>query len=247
MLFIQNKSCIFAPKSINIIKNHIMRLTKLLIAIVLITMGFLPATAQETRKAFSAQNCLGIGFNADTNHPIFSGSLRLLWEMGKPSDMLAVNVGVGYRGFFDREPPREFLRNASISDYLFYSRENGETKNVRPVGGQIVLPAELQVRLFKLGKNVRLFMGCGAEYGIRLYQSHRYADYYGAHIMRANSLSVYPMLGVIGDSGDDVGISFGLYWRHFVKEPMNYKKLWDSEKFDAKDFFGFQLSLAVEL
>lgn len=224
-----------------------MKIKKLFIAAILAVTGFMPATAQDYRTAFSPTSSVGLGFNADTNHPIFSGSLRLMWEMGKPSDMLAVNVGFGYRGFFDREPPREFLRHASFSDYMLYSKENGETKNVRPVGGQIVIPAELQLRLFSLGEDWRMFLGCGAEYGIRLYQSHRYADYYGAHIMHANSLSVYPMLGAVYDLDGDGSLSFGLYWRHFVQEPMNYKELYDQDKFDAKDFFGFMINVGIAL
>ena len=213
----------------------------------MVAAGLMPATAQEYRQAFTPKNYLGIGFNADTNHPIFSGSLRLIWEIGKPTDMLAVNVGMGYRGFFDREPPREFLRNPNLSDYLLYSRDNGDTKNVRPVGGQIIFPAELQLRLFSLGEDWRFFVGCGAEYGLRLYQSHRYADYYGAHVMNSNSLSVYPMLGAVVDMDDEGSIGLSLYWRHFLKEPMNYKELFDSDKFDAKEFFGFQISLTFGL
>ena len=224
-----------------------MKMKKLFALAITLVAGLMPVTAQDYRQAFSSNSYVGLGFNADTNHPIFSGSLRLMWEFGKPSDMLGLNVGFGYRGFFDREPPREFLRNASFSDYVLYSKENGETKNVRPVGGQMVIPAEVQLRLFSLGDDWRLFIGCGAEYGIRLYQSHRYADYYGAHVMSNNSLSVYPMLGAIGDLDDDLSLSFSLYWRHFVKEPMNYKELWDPDKFDAKDFIGFQITLGIHL
>ena len=224
-----------------------MKIMKFFAIAVMAVAGLMPATAQESRQVFSPNSFVGLGFNADTNHPIFSGSLRLMWEMGKPSDVLALNVGVGYRGFFDRNPPREFLRHPSMSDYLLYSRENGETKNVRPVGGQIVFPAEVQLRLLSLGDDWRLFIGGGAEYGIRLYQSERYADFYGSHVMHANSLSVYPMLGALVDMDDNACLAFSLYWRHFVKEPMNYKELWDPDKFDAKDFFGFQISLTIAL
>ena len=224
-----------------------MDLKKFFVTIALTVAGLLPGTAQEGSQAFTPRSYFGLSFNAETNHPIFNGSLRALWEIGKPSDIIALNFGVGYRGFFDREPPREFLRNASFSDYMFYSRENGETKNVRPVGGQVVLPVELQLRLLRLSDDFRLFVGCGAEYGIRLYQSHRYANYYGSHIMNANSLSVYPMLGVVGDMDDDASLTIGLYMRHFVKQALNYENQWDPDKFDAKNFFGFQISLAFDL
>ena len=220
---------------------------KKIFAALMAVASLMSATAQESTQVFSPDSYVGIGFNADTNHPIFSGSFRLMWEIGKPSDMLALNVGFGYRGFFDREPPREFLRNASFSDYMFYSRENGETKHVRPVGGQIVIPAEVQLRLISLGEDWRLFVGGGAEYGIRLYQSHRYADYYGAHVLNANSLSFYPMLGAIGDMDDDLSLSFSLYWRHFLNKPLNYEELWDPDKFHTKNFFGFQITLGIHL
>ncbi len=221
-----------------------MDLKKYFIAIALTVAGLMPATAQEGFRTFTPNSYFGLSFNAETNHPIFNGSLRLLWELNSPSDLLGVNLGVGYRGFFDREPPRQFLRNSSFSDYMFYSKENGETKNVRPVGGQVILPLELQLRMLKLSDEFRLFVGCGAEYGIRLYQSHRYANYYGGHMMNANSLSVYPMLGVIGDLDGDASVTIALYMRHYVKQPLNYENLWDPKKFDAKNYFGFQVSLA---
>jgi hypothetical protein len=206
--------------------------------------SIMPATAQEV---FSPDSYVGLGFNANTNHPLFSGSLRLTWEIGKPSDILGLNVGFGYRGFFDREPPREFLRHSSFSDYLLYSRENGETKHVRPVGGQIVIPAEVQLRLISLGEDWRLFVGGGAEYGIRLYQSHRYADYYGNHMLHSNSLSVYPMLGAILDMEDEGSLTLSLYMRHYLKQPMNYENLYDPDKFNARNYFGFQVTMAFHL
>lgn len=209
--------------------------------------SIMPATAQESTQVFSPDSYVGFGFNADTNHPLFSGSLRLMWEIGKPTDILGLNLGFGYRGFFDREPPREFLRHSSFSDYMLYSRENGETKNVRPVGGQIVIPAEVQLRLISLGEDWRLFVGGGAEYGIRLYQSHRYADYYGNHMLHANSLSVYPMLGAILDMEGEGSLTLSLYMRHYLKQPMNYENLYDPDKFNARNYFGFQITMGFHL
>jgi len=220
---------------------------KCLAIIALVLASIMPAMAQQYRKALSPSYYLGVGFNADTNHPLFSGSLRLMFEMGKPTDFLSLNIGAGYRGFFDRRPPYDFIRHATLSDYLFYSRENGETKEVRPVGGQIVIPAELQLRPFSLGEDFYFFLGLGAEYGIRLYQSHRYADYYGSHMLNANSLSFYPMLGVVGVVDDDVSVSMSLYWRHYLMQPMNFRELYDSDKFNAKNYFGFQITCSFEI
>lgn len=181
---------------------------------------------------------VGIGFNADTNHPAFSGSLRLNMEMGCPSDLLGVSVGLGYRGFFDREPPVEFVVNRSFSDYLLYSRDDGTSKGVRPMGGQFVIPAELKLRCVELDDDIRLFLGCGLEYGVRVYQSDRYGSYYGAHVMDTRSLNIYPQLGIEADLEDFV-LNISLYWRHYFDRPFN--KQLDIDKFEAINFFGIQI------
>ena len=111
------------------------------VMVVMALLMVVPVSAQ--RRFLSPVANLGIGFDADTNHPLFTGSLRAFMEIGKPSDYLKLSFGAGYRGFFDRNPPYEFIRNATVSDYLLYSRDNGETKDVRPVGGQVVVPWRL--------------------------------------------------------------------------------------------------------
>ena len=204
----------------------------------------MPVSAQ--RHFLSPVVNLGVSFDADTNHPLFTGSLRANMEIGKPSDYLKLRFGAGYRGFFDRNPPYEFIRNATVSDFLLYSRDNGETKDVRPVGGQVVVPVEASFRIVPLGDDVYLTLGCGAEYGIRLYQSKRYARYYGDHMMNPNSLSIYPMIGVEGDV-DEISLSLALYWRHYTNSPLNYENLRDPKKFDAKNFIGIQLAVGFEL
>lgn len=205
-----------------------------------------PMNAQESNGIISRQPSVGIAFNADTNHPIFSGSLRAMLELGNPMDWLGVNVGLGYRGYFDRNPPAVFLRHPTVSDWLLYTNEDGYTKSVRPVGGQIVFPVELQLRLIKVDDDARLFAGCGVEYGLRLYQSQRYADFYGDHIMNNSSLSIYPMVGIVGD-WDEMSVSASLYWRHSMRCAFNYKSLYDKEKFDANNFFGFQITVAFKI
>lgn len=218
-------------------------LRRIIVAVIVGTIVSIPASAQ--RQFITPTTAIGIGFNADTNHPLFSGSLRALMEIGKPSDYLKLNVGIGYRGYFDRKPPYEFIRNSTLSDWLLYSKEN-ESDEVRPVGGQLIIPVEAYLRILPLGEDVYLSLGCGVEYGIRLYQSNRYADYYGAHIMNEQSLSIYPLIAIEGDI-DEGTFCASLYWRHHSKSPFNYKNLWDEKKFDALNFFGFQLSVSFEL
>lgn len=190
---------------------------------------------------------IGASFNADTNDPIFTASLCGKFELGMPTDLLSLNIGIGYRGFFDRRPPVEFLRweNRTLSDEFFYTNKDGTDKGVRPVGGHIVLPAELQLRLIRLGDDARLFLGFGAELGWRLYESSRYEAYYGDHMLNKASMNIRPMIGVCGGD-DELNLNLALYWRHYISAPMNYENLYRSKKFDAQDFFGIQFSVTID-
>lgn len=190
---------------------------------------------------------IGASFNADTNDPIFTASLCGKFELGMPTDLLSFNIGIGYRGFFDRRPPVEFLRweNRTLSDEFFYTNKDGTDKGVRPVGGHIVLPAELQLRLIRLGDDARLFLGFGAELGWRLYESSRYEAYYGDHMLNKASMNIRPMIGVCGGD-DELNLNLALYWRHYISAPMNYENLYRSKKFDAQDFFGIQFSVTID-
>lgn len=214
----------------------------LLCTVVLIWGTVVPVAAQDYRKAITPKLSWGGAINFDTNHPAFSASGRVMAQIGTLDDVLNVNFGVGYRGYFDREPPAEFIYHASFSDYMLYSNNDGHDSHVRPMGGQVVLPAELHLSAIELGEDTRLFAGIGVEYGIRLYQSKRYARYYGAHVMNSNSIAFYPMLGVkFGD--EDFCCTLSLYWRHHTQCAFNDKEL-DIDKFTAKNFFGLQLTAA---
>ena len=85
-----------------------------LAAAMLIGMCWQPATGQvyedDYPRVFTPVPYIGVGFNTDINHPIFTASLYANFMMGMPTDMLSLNVGFGYRGFFDSRPPVEFLR-----------------------------------------------------------------------------------------------------------------------------------------
>lgn len=208
-----------------------------------------PMTAQvyedDYTRVISPVPFVGVGFNTDTNHPIFTGSLYAKFEMGMPTDLLSLNVGVGYRGFFDSRPPVEFLRweNRTFADEFFYSNTSSDEyrRDVRPVGGHIVLPAEVQVRLIPLSDDIRMFLGFGAELGWRVYESDRYANYYGDHMLNKRSLNIRPMLGVCGGD-DEIQFNVSLYWRHYTRCPLNYENLYKPDKFDAQNFFGVQFS-----
>lgn len=246
-LAIQNNSAIFAivtKYDITMMKNETKTLRGL-VATLMLVLGMNATTAQEHyRHVITPEYSFGAHFNADTNHPTFTGSLRLSAQLGNIDDLFNVNLGLGYRGFWDRRPPVKFLRHESVSDWLFYSRDDGHTKSVRPMGGQLVVPAEVMLNMFRLSDgDVSIFLGCGVEYGLRIYQSHRYGDYYGDHVMTANSLCYYPMAGVHFDT-DDCIISLSLYWRHYVKRPLNGEAI-DIDKFTAKDFFGLQVGLVL--
>jgi hypothetical protein len=41
-----------------------------------------PASAQKSRELITPTTGFGVAFNADTNHPLFSGSLRAIMEIG---------------------------------------------------------------------------------------------------------------------------------------------------------------------
>jgi hypothetical protein len=201
----------------------------------------------EYARVLTPTPFIGASFNADTNDPIFTASLCGKFELGLPTDLLSLNVGIGYRGLFDRRPPIEFFRweNRTLADDFFYTNEDGTDKGVRPVGGHIVLPAEMQLRLIRLGDDARLFLGFGAELGWRVYESSRYEAYYGDHMLNKASLNIRPMIGVCGGD-DELNLNMALYWRHYVHAPLNYENLYRSEKFDAQDFFGIQFSVTFD-
>ena len=195
---------------------------------------------QEYRTVLTPKFNYGAAFQADFNFPTMSASLRFVTQLGGQNDVFNLNLGIGYRGFFDSKPPREFIDHPSFSDYMLYNNDQGET-GIRPMGGQLIVPAELHLNAFRLGESTRLFLGVGAEYGIRVYQSHRYERFYGAHVMRAASMSFYPMLGIDVMDDDDGIINFSLFWRYYSHPALNGAEL-DIDKFTARGFGGIQLT-----
>lgn len=213
------------------------------LVLLLLCLTVFPATAQDiSRNALTPECHFGGYFSADTNHPTFTGGVGFKAQLGNFDDLINLSLGLGYRGFFDRHPPVSFLVHPTFSDYLFYDK--GEHSNdVRPMGGQLVVPAELMLNLVRVDDDIYLFLGIGVEYGLRLYQSHRYGDHYGAHVMTSNSLAFHPMVG-IQSTLDDALISFSLYWRHYTKRPLNGEVI-DIDKFTARNFFGLQIGVTI--
>lgn len=200
------------------------------------------ASAQSSsyRSVLTPDLSVGAAFNLDFNVPAFSASLRLMAHMGTVNDMFNIDAGLGYRGLFDMEPPREFIYNPSFSDWMLYSSDGDYRNEVRPMGGQVIFPAEVHFNFVKLGNDVALFVGGGAEYGFKLYQSHRYGRHYGDHIMNNKpSFAYYPMIGIKGET-DEGSLLASIYWRRYVRNCFN--EALDIDKFTGKNYFGFQLS-----
>lgn len=219
-----------------------MRKRIIIVLCCLVQTIFASAQSEGYRTVFTPYFSVGGAFNLDFNVPAFSGSLRLMGHVGTVNDFFNINVGLGYRGFFDLEPPREFIENPSFSDWMLYTNDDDYRNEVRPMGGQIIIPAEVMVNFVKIGRNTALFLGIGGEYGFKLYQSHRYGRHYGAHIMSNSSQAFYPMIGIKGDT-DDGSFVASLYMRRYVKNCFN-KEL-DIDKFNGKNYFGFQLSFVL--
>lgn len=178
--------------------------------------------------------------------PSFSASLSLRACMGEATDVFNLSFGLGYRGFWDQTPPHEFVENSSATDYLLYSRSHDENKagsEVRPLGGMAVFPVELHANIVRLCESTFLYIGCGLELGLRLYQSHRYERFYGAHILNASSLSYSPRLGInFYDDDNEMGFSLSLYYRRYRLGCFNYADLPFDDKFNRNNF-GLQIGL----
>ena len=173
--------------------------------------------------------------------PAISFSLTAMAQLGTVNDVLNLSLGLGDRGLFDQAPPHEFIYNASFSDYLLYTksdhREGGS--EVRPLGGLLVVPLELHVNLFPFNGGA-VFIGSGVEYALRLYQSKRYGEYFGSHILNKYSLSVNPMIGITGDT-DEFVFSLSLYFRHYLQNCFNVRDI-PVGKF-ARNHLGLQFSI----
>ncbi len=232
---------------------------RLFIAFVFLTSASLSAFSQEEgsyRKTFTPVLGIGFSLNVDANglhvgrykeskvpdKPAFSASLMATGRLGAATDILNLTFGLGYRGFFDQAPPHDFVQNPSFSDALLYTKKKDESggSEIRPLGGMLVLPAELHINLIPVSDNGAFFIGGGIEYGVRLYQSKRYEEYFGSHILNKASLSFYPMIGLAGDT-DDFGFMLSVFYRRYLVNSFNTKDV-PIDKF-SRNYLGLQFSV----
>lgn len=212
-----------------------------------------------SRPYFSPHLRFGVTLNVDANglhggryresevpdKPAFGGSLVAKLHAGEATDVFNFSIGLGYRGFWDQAPPHEFVRHSTFSDYLLYSRNHSDNRDgseVRPLGGQLVIPAEAHINLVRMGDEGSFFIGGGLEYGLRVYQSKRYANYFGAHIMNVASLSYQPMIGIKADL-EDFGFMLSLYYKRYIYNAFNTKDI-PIDKFN-RGYLGIQLSIVL--
>jgi hypothetical protein len=212
------------------------------------------------RKWFTPSWGFGVMFDADANGlhsgrydypedgPSFSASLTLRAYVGEVSDVFNLSFGLGYRGFWDQTPPREFVVHSSTSDYLLYSRsheQNRDGSEVRPLGGMMVFPVDLNANFVRLGESTFLHVGCGLEFGLRLYQSKRYERFYGAHILNKSSLSYSPRVGInFYDDDNEIGVYLSVYYRRYGYGCFNYKELPFDKKFN-RNSIGLQIGIRM--
>lgn len=232
---------------------------RLFLLSVLLSCSVLTGAAQDDRQFFSSVLGLGLALDVNANglhfgryresqvpdKPAFSSSAVVMARLGRAVDVFNLSVGFGYRGFFDQAPPHDFVHNPSFSDYLLYSRDHSENRDgseVRPLGGQLVFPAELHANLARLGDEAFFFIGCGIEYGLRVYQPKRYENYFGAHVLKASSLSYQPMVGVAFDM-DDSALTISLYYRRYVRNAFNTAEI-PIDKF-RRNYLGLQIALTI--
>lgn len=172
-----------------------------------------------------------------------SASLAVLANLGQFSDHLNLSIGLGYRGYFDTRPPKEFIEHKTFSDYLLYTNQHGDDKGLRPMGGQIVLPVELTLNLIRVANVGVITLGCEVEGGLRIYQSDRYKRFYSDNVMTPMGLSISPGIGFsFCDDDNDFGGKITLYWRHSLLNSFNSRDL-PVDKFNNRDFIGIQLTI----
>jgi hypothetical protein len=169
-------------------------------------------------------------------------------HIGEPSDLLNLSIGCGYRGLFDQTPPHEFVENPSYSDYSLYVKSHNwrdEGSEVRPLGGMMVFPVDLNANFVRLGESTFLHVGCGLEFGLRLYQSKRYERFYGAHILNKSSLSYSPRVGInFYDDDNEIGVYLSVYYRRYGYGCFNYKELPFDKKFN-RNSIGLQIGIRM--
>jgi len=204
---------------------------------------------------------LGISLSGDWNKQVMTTSLALEGKIGIPSDFLNVSVGLGYRGFWDMNPSLDFCeaypKSATVWNYIgaviaivtiFATDEKPEKdekqkkedvdRGLRPLGGEMIIPVNLHVNFLKLNekKELMMYAGIGSEFGVTIYQSKRYKEFYGSKFLGPVSLAVAPMIG-IGNKKFEASV----YWNHYVVNWFDRKAV-PEMAYEQKDHWGVKFA-----
>ncbi|MBP5507143.1 MAG: hypothetical protein J6Y23_04770 [Prevotella sp.] len=128
-------------------------------------------------------NCLGIG-------------MGLMFNIGRTSDMFNVSFGAEYIEYIAGDPrPDELKGKTGLVD----------------AGGQIAFPVMVKLQLFRTSKWTKFYIGCGAEYGLKVYDGNVMKDYYEYNeVIRDKSVAIMPLIGWRARNVD-----FGVYCKYY--------------------------------
>ena len=134
--------------------------------------------------------CLGVG-------------LGLLFNLGRTNDMFNLSFGAEYIEYIAGDPRPD--------------DQKGKTGLV-DAGGQVVFPVIAKLQLFRTSKWTKFYIGCGAEYGLWVYDGSVMKDYYqDGNVILDKSLAIMPMVGWRARNVD-----FGLYCKYYFDKAFNH-------------------------
>ena len=134
-------------------------------------------------------NCLGLG-------------MGLMFNVGRTNDMINVSFGAEYIEYIAGDPrPDELKGKTGLVD----------------AGGQIAFPAMVKLQLFRTSKWTKFYIGCGAEYGLKVYDGKVMKDYYeDREVIRDKSVAIMPLIGWRARNVD-----FGVYCKYYFDKAFN--------------------------
>lgn len=134
-------------------------------------------------------NCLGLG-------------LGLMLNIGRSNDVINVSFGGEYIQYIAGDPRPDDLK--------------GKTGLVG-AGGQVVFPVIAKLQLFRTSKWTKFYIGCGAEYGLKVYDGNEMKDYYqDGEVIRDKSIAIMPLIGWRARNVD-----FGVYCKYYFDKAFN--------------------------
>ena len=175
------------------------------------------------RKEFGPRVTWGFLGDYEINNRIQTYSLGFRAKMGRVSNVVNMNVGVGYRFY-----------NTLHRGSDFYGEY---TQNL---GGQIVIPIALRFNLFSFAKDkANVFVGCGTELGFTVGTCDMIKEGIEDNILQNFTTSFYPMIGVNMRHFD-----VELYYKRLDSELFNQGVVLDYTRniLDVKNMGGVKLS-----